>query len=284
MAEYSWMTPQNDEWYRMLNINLFASQTEVYEWLQTIDGEIITGRTLTVDDTTAFLRSYQVKTERDFERIMDEKNERGVLDLDNIHRHCERHNLKYTIEGPKLGTARRKYNEEQAQAEQALKEELRRTYREGMRYLRGVDGHERDVPRGLALLEDAAYKGFDYAYGSLSAYYRSKNMYGKAIRKASAGARNEDPMSMHVLSLLYRDGADFKHLSDTLTGTPDMKKTVNWCLKAALAGFLPAMRDVNRYIHEGLLVPDTKLYLELLVLQAKYNSFHQLNILINENI
>lgn len=272
MIDYCWMKQVDDEWYQMLTVNLYNDKVEVVEWMQTIDNEDYFGRTLTIEDPTAFMRSYHVKSERDFEKLMEAKNEKGILTLDNIHRHCERHQLKYKIEGKTLGAARLEYLKELDEEDLRQRDKARELYDQGVNFLLGKNGEKKDLQKAIWLLEHAAIGGCKKAEGRLAKYYYYKHKRHEAIVYAQRGSDVGDPMSMYILSLLYRDGADFENLSDYLTGKPDMALAAKWCLKSAKKGWYQAMRDLNRYIHNGHLVPDTKLYLELLVLQAKFNN------------
>ncbi|MCM1139180.1 MAG: hypothetical protein NC453_11480 [Muribaculum sp.] len=276
MAEYFWMKQLDGEWYQMLTINLHAEEAEVIEWMQTVENETIWGRTLTVEDTTAFLHSYAVKSESDFESLMEKKNEKGLLTLDNIHRHCERHCLKYKIEGLPLGAAKREYRKEILAHEQEKLKKAWESYDKGVELLYDKNRTDRDINQGLWLLTEAAAGGCEIANGRLAFYYWSKHQRGDAAYAARIGASQGDPLSMYVLSELYREGADFENLTNLPTEKPNMEKAVEWCLKSARGGWRRAMRRLNEYIHAGLLVPDTKLYLELLILQGKFNTMIKL--------
>ncbi len=272
MAELLWTKQYDDNWYQMLSVNLYDTHVEVIEWLKSIKNEEIVGRTLTVENPEAFLRSYHVNSDEEFERQMDYKDERGILDLDHIHRHCERHSLKYKMEGLPLGAARRKYREQQKDLQNTKLSIALDMCHEAPKFLFGTDKQPADEKIGLGLLENAALVGIYGAYGMMAQYYLYKNKRGEAIAAARKGIANGDPLSMYIISVLYREGADFENLTNMRTGKPDMEKAVEWCLKAARGGWIRAIRDLNKYIHKGLLVPDTKLYLELLVIQAKLNS------------
>lgn len=277
MAEYLWTKQYDDNWYQMLSINLYDTHAEVIEWMKSTKNEEIVGRTIMLEDPTAFLRSYQTKSEDEFEKLMDKKDERGILDLDHIHRHCERHSLKYKTGGLPLGSARRKYREEQKDIQTTKLAIALDMCHEAPKFLFGTDKQPANEKIGLGLLENAALVGIYGAYGMMAQYYLYKNKRGEAIAVARKGIANGDPLSMYIVSVLYREGADFENLSNNATGKPDMEKAVEWCLKAARGGWIRAMRDLNKYIHKGLLVPDTKLYLELLVIQAKYNTIAMKN-------
>lgn len=277
MAEYFWTKQYDDNWYQMLSINLHDTHAEVIEWMQSTSKEEIYGRTITIEDPTAFLHSYQTQTEDEFEQQMDKKDERGILDLDHIHRHCERHGLKYKMEGLPLGAARRKYREKQKDIQNTKLAIALDMCHEAPKFLFGTDKQAANEKIGLGLLENAALVGIYGAYGMMAQYYLYKNKRGEAIAAARKGIDNGDPLSMYTISVLYREGADFENLSNLTTGKPDMEKAVEWCLKAARGGWIRAMRDLNKYIHKGDLVPDTKLYLELLVIQAKYNTIAMRN-------
>lgn len=172
MAEFFWTKQFDNKWYLTLTINLGVSQTDVIEWMRTDKNEDIYGRTLTVEaDLPAFFNSFKVKSEEEFEDLMDKKDEMEILDLDHILRHCERHSLKYKIEGPTLGTARRKYFENQKEIQSIKLSIAWDMCNEAVKFLYGTDGRDVNEKFGLGLLENAALAGIYGAYGIMAQYF-----------------------------------------------------------------------------------------------------------------
>lgn len=232
-------------------------------------GEVVDGRTITIDSYIDFARLIGVSDIRPLDTVMKDKAARGLLNVDYLHRFAELHSLTYSITGDRMFAAYRKY------CEQARKEMLdKKSYykdmgREGQRLLYGIyGGYGMNKEKGLVLLHEAMENGDMSSLLLLTGYYADNKQWGNAARYALNGAKRGDLVSMAYLSRLYEKGADFENFTDNL-GEPDYANAVEWCLKAAEGGYKREINQLNYYIHKGYLEPDSKRYVRLLKAAAQ---------------
>lgn len=269
---YPYVVAERGEWIESISVELSSSNVSILEWMQNLESDdVIEGRSLSIDNPTAFLKELGVKSEVGFETTLQGKLDKGLLTIDHFHAFCERHRLNYSLTGRTLITELREYNKEKREHQAQEFAQGKELYEEGRGLLYGNESSSSDVSQGIQSLVRSAKFGYKYAYGELAMYFTRRGHFDEAEKMAKEGAKQSEPRSMYFLALSYERKADFPAISPE-TKANYYQKATKLCLWAAEIGYIPAMRRVNKYIHEGILTPDTKLYLELLVLTARYNT------------
>lgn len=232
-------------------------------------GEVVDGRTISIDSYTVFAQLIGVSDDRQLDTVMNDKASRGLLYVDYLHRFAELHSLTYSITGDRMFAAYRKYCE-QARQEKSDKESYYKDMGwEGRELLYGsFGGFGKDQEKGLKLLHEAMENGDMNARNTLTGYYADNEQWGKAARYALDGAMRGDLVSMAYLSRLYEKGADFENFTDNL-GDPDLASAIEWCIKSVEGGNHREISQLNYYIHKGYLDPDSKRYVKILKVQAQ---------------